>query len=319
VKPLSASRRRLLGLACRGVFATAAGGLCSRVWAQPAADAQLRARPLRGSLSQISGAGGNITVLQGRDSLALVDTGASGSASRLESLFTSSYGGLPADLVFNTHWHEDHTGGNDAFGAAGARIVAHENTRLWMSTEYYVDWEHRTYEPRAPKALPNDTFFSSDPQPIIVEHSGESIEYAHLREAHTDGDIYVHFREHNVLAIGGVSAVGEYPAPDYATGGWIGGLIEATEKLIAIADADTIVVPARGPAAGREHLRRQREMLSEMRERVESGMRAGRSVEEMLAAGVTDDFDARWGDNRERFVANVYGGLWWVGRLTNSL
>jgi glyoxylase-like metal-dependent hydrolase (beta-lactamase superfamily II) len=283
------------------------------------AEIELTVTPLRGDLSLIAGAGGNITVLNGPDSIALVDTGAPASSAELEATLASRFGGAPAELVFNTHWHEEHTGGNDIFGARGARIVAHENTRLWMSTEYYVDWEHRNYEPRAPEALPNNTFYSSDRQPIVVDHGSETIEYAHLREAHTDGDVYVRFREHNVISVGGVSTAQRYPVPDYATGGWIGGLIEAMQKLMALADADTLIVPAHGPACDRAHLRRQHEMLSVMRERMESAMRQGRSVEEMLASGITEDFDAEWGDNRERFVANVYGGLWWVGRLTNSL
>jgi len=316
----SASRRRLLGKACRGACALAVGtGFVSRARAQDPNERELSVMPLRGDLAVISGAGGNVTVLDGTDSLALVDTGAPASRVALQTVLEKQFGGTPAELVFNTHWHEEHTGGNDHFGAAGARIVAHENTRLWMSTEYYVDWEHRNYEPRAPEALPNDTFYSSDRQPIVIDHGKESIEYAHLPEAHTDGDIYVRFREHNVIAVGGVSTAGRYPVPDYATGGWIGGLINATQHLIGLVDADTLIVPAHGPVCDREHLRSQQEMLSVMRERMESAMRQGRSVEEMLAAGITEDFDADWGDNRERFVANVYGGLWWVGRLTNSL
>jgi glyoxylase-like metal-dependent hydrolase (beta-lactamase superfamily II) len=313
------SRRRFLADALSGLGGLSALSAARGARAQAAAAGQPRIDILRGDLVQISLDGNNVLALPGPDSLALVDTGPVGATARLEALLQERFGGVPVSLVFNTHWHEAHTGGNDVFGADGARILAHENTRLWMSTEYYVDWEQRNYEPRAPVALPNETFFSSDPQPLSVEHGGESVTYAHLREAHTDGDIYVHFEEHNVLAVGGVSAAGEYPVPDYATGGWIGGLTDATARLIEFADADTLIVPARGPVRGLDHLRRQHAMLLAVRERMESLMRDGRSVEEMLAAGVTDDFDAEWGANRERFVANVYGGLWWVGRLTNSL
>lgn len=279
----------------------------------------LELTPLRGALSVITGAGGNVVVLSGAGTAAMVDTGAAERSEPLAALMTQATSGAPVELVLNTHWHDDHTGGNDRYGAEGARIIAHENTRLWMSTEYYVDWQDRTYAPRAGAALPNDTFFSSDPQPIVVDHGAESIEYAHLPEAHTDGDIYVMFREHNVIATGGACTAGQYPVPDYATGGWIGGLIDATNRLIELADADTLIVPARGPAQTRAHLRSQLQMLVSVRERMEQLMRSGRSAQEMLAAGVTEEFDAQWGNNRERFVSNVYGGLWWVGRLTNSL
>jgi glyoxylase-like metal-dependent hydrolase (beta-lactamase superfamily II) len=188
-----------------------------------------------------------------------------------------------------------------------------------MSTEHYVDWQDRTYEPRPAAALPTDTFYSSDPQPIRMEIGGQAIEYAYLREAHTDGDIYVFFPDRNVLVAGGAVSVGAYPVLDFATGGWIGGLENATRALLDVADSDTLIVPASGPAQRRSHLLSQLEMISAVRERVANMMRQGKSVEEMLEAGVTSEFDEFWGDNRERFVSNVYGGFWWQGRLDGSL
>ena len=122
-----------------------------------------------------------------------------------------------------------------------------------------------------------------------------------------------------MLAAGGVVTVGAYPVIDHATGGWIGGLVDATKKLLDITNADTIVVPADGPAQPRAHLQAQLEMLTVVRERIEDLMRDGRSIAEMLDAGVTAEFDAKWGTNRERFVANIYHGLWWAGRLSDSL
>jgi glyoxylase-like metal-dependent hydrolase (beta-lactamase superfamily II) len=188
-----------------------------------------------------------------------------------------------------------------------------------MGTEYYVDWQDRTYAPRPASALPTETFYSHDPQPIELERGLEKIEYGHLREAHTDGDIFVWLREHNVLAVGGVVSVGEYPILDYATGGWIGGLMDATAKLLALADKDTLIVPGRGPAQRRDFLVKQQEMIATVRGRVEDLMRKGKSANEMIAADVTREFDSSFGTNREQFVENVYGGLWWQGRLTGSL
>jgi cyclase len=234
-------------------------------------------------------------------------------------LLDEQLGDTPLALLFNTHWHPTHTGGNEAVRGADTTIVAHELTRLWMSTEYYVDWEDRTYTPRAAAAVPTRTFYASDPQPIAARVGDEEIEYGHLPEAHTDGDIYVLFKRRNVLVTGGVVAFGAYPVIDYATGGWIGGLVNATRKLLAISSEDTLIIPARGPAQPRSHLEAQLEMLTVVHERIANLMRKGRSIAEMLDAGATEGFDAAWGANGERFVANIYHGLWWAGRLDGSL
>ena len=274
---------------------------------------------LRDGLTLIGGAGGNISLLKMGNAAALVDSGAPEHAAALSALIRAQLGGVPLGTLLNTHWHPAATGGNDVFGSAGTKIVAHENTRLWMATEYYVDWEDKTYAPRAASALPTATFYSSDPQPITLKAGDERIEYGHLQEAHTDGDIYVFFRERNVLVAGGAVATGAYPVIDYATGGWIGGLVESTAKLLSITNADTLIVPHDGLAQPRSHLEAQLHMLKTTRGRIENLMRKGKSIAEMLAADVTAGFDPQWGANRERFVANIYNGLWWAGRLSDSL
>ncbi|HVY64383.1 MAG TPA: MBL fold metallo-hydrolase [Gammaproteobacteria bacterium] len=319
-RPRPWPRRELLRLAVGAAAAAsvpALGLLGHSAAAQTAAPPT--ATPLRDGLMLLGGAGGNAVLLAAPSGSALVDSGAPEHAAAVAALVRSKLGGAPLGTLLNTHWHPLHTGGNDAFGSSGTRIVAHANTRLWMATEYYVDWEDRTYTPRAAVALPTDTFYATDPQPIALNVGGERIEYGHLREAHTDGDIYVHFRDRNVLVAGGAVAAGAYPVIDYATGGWIGGLVEANEKLLAITNADTLIVPHEGPAQPRSHLEAQLDMLKTVRGRIENLMRKGKSIEEMLAADVTAGFDAAWGTNRARFVANIYNGLWWAGRLSDSL
>ena len=307
-------RRQLLVAALGAGAAAAVGAARRRAAAQPAA-ATLAQTPLRDGASVIAGAGGNVVVLLAGASAALVDSGAPEHAAELKKLV----GTQPVELLFNTHWHPLHTGGNETLRAESTTIVAHELTRLWMSTEYYVDWEDRTYSPRAPAALPTKTFYASDPQPIVANIGDEEIEYAHLPEAHTDGDIYVWLKKRNVLVAGGTVTAGSYPVSDHATGGWIGGLAAATTKLLALTDSDTLIVPATGPVQRRAHLTAQLTMLETMRDRIEEHMRDGHSVAEMLAANVTDGFDDYWGADRDRFVANAYGGLWWAGRLRDSL
>jgi glyoxylase-like metal-dependent hydrolase (beta-lactamase superfamily II) len=319
VTKLTPHRRNFLGLAL-GTAAAGAFGL-DGLWRTAAAQgaAPLSETALRDGLTLIRGAGGNAVLLQSANAAALVDSGAPERAADVAASVRERIGDGRLAALFNTHWHPAHTGGNDALAAAADRIVAHENKRLWMSTEHYVDWEDRTYSPRAAAAVPTATFYSSDPQPLALQVGDERIEYGHLREAHTDGDIYVFFRERNVLVAGGAVAAGAYPVLDYATGGWIDPLIAATQNLIGLTDDSTLIVPDNGPAQSRAHLVAQQEMLTVMRERIAALMRKGQSIAEMLAADVTAEFDTAWGDNRERFVTNLYNGLWWAGRLNDSL
>jgi glyoxylase-like metal-dependent hydrolase (beta-lactamase superfamily II) len=279
----------------------------------------LRTTALRDGLVQIESDGANVLLLATPAGGVLVDSGGAAQGDALARIVAERLGGSAPAALLNTHWHPDHTGANELFGKSGTKILAHENTRLWMSTEYYVDWEDKTYEPRSPEALPTETFFSSDPQPRALEIGGERIEYGHLREAHTDGDIYVRFRERNVIAAGGAVGGGAYPIIDYSTGGWIGGLIDANKKLLDLANDDTLIVGHAGAVQTRTQLAAQHEMLKVMRERVEGLMRKGKSVKEMVAGGVTADYDGRYGTDGALFIRNVYEGLWWAGRLTNSL
>jgi len=159
--------------------------------------------------------------------------------------------------------------------------------------------------------LPNKTFFSSDPQPLFVDVGKTRVEYGHLSEAHTDGDIYVRFPEYNVIVAGGVVTAARYPMLDYITGGWIGGLADATKKLLAMCDANTLVVPDAGPVQRRADLEAQKEMLETVRQRIEAIALQGRGVQDMITEGVTKEFDARYAGDSKLFISNAYEGLWW--------
>jgi len=261
-------------------------------------------------LAQITGAGGNIVVLDGPGGLLLVDTGERSRSGAVRSLLNEHFPGKAVDTIINTHWHLGHTGGNEEFGDEAREIIAHENTRLWMSTTFYVEWQDERYFPRPAAAVPNTTFFSSDPQPLELEFGGQRIVYALLEQAHTDGDIYVWLPQRNVIVAGGTVTAGRYPVMDYITGGWIGGLTEATEFLIDLADSDTRIVPAAGAPVGRAELEDQNAMLMTVRERIEAIALEGRGIDDMIAARITAEFDARYGDP-EQFITNAYHGLWW--------
>lgn len=212
-------------------------------------------------------------------------------------------------VLFNTNWRPSQSGGNDVLGELGTPIVAHENARLWMSTHVYVGWEGKEYEPRAQVALPTKTYFGFEPQAREMDVGGRHVEYGYLYQAFTDGDTYVYFPDDGVLVAGGVVAGEGYPILDYSTGGWIGGMIDALELLLSKIDARTRIVPARGPVRCRDDVERQLEMLMKVRERVEREARNGRSVQDMVADGLTRDFDSAWGEP-SLFLETVYHGLW---------
>ena len=304
-----ADRRDVLKALASGAVLAATTG----AWRAASAgdDDKLIAEALRGGLTLITGAGGNVVLLTTPDGAVQVDSGTSTRSQDLAKLVAEHLGSTPTRTLFNTHWHLDHTGGNEAVAPSGTPIVAHENTRLWMTTKFYVEWEDRYYQRRPKAAWPNKTFFSSDPQPLFVDVGKTRVEYGHLPEAHTDGDIYVRFPEQNVIVAGGTVTAGRYPVLDYITGGWIGGLADATKKLIALCDADTLVVPDVGPVQRRADLEAQKEMLETVRQHIEAIALQGRGVQDMIAEGVTKEFDARYTGDSKLFISNAYEGLWW--------
>jgi glyoxylase-like metal-dependent hydrolase (beta-lactamase superfamily II) len=235
----------------------------------------------------------------------MVNGGTAERSAELLKLAVELAGGKPIQTLFNTDWHLDITGSNDTLGKAGARIIAHENTRLWMSTEFHVQWQNRTYKPRAKEALPNQTFYTT----AKMSFAGQDVQYGQLGQAHTDGDIFVYFPGPNILMTGDVFTVGAYPVLDWSTGGWIGGLSEAHRTLLALTNADTRVVPGLGPVQAKADLEGLAEMTSTMRTRFVDLMRKGMSAGDMFRAAPTKDYDAKWGDPKQ-FIANAYPGLW---------
>ena len=256
----------------------------------------------------VSGTGGNVLAVNGPDGTLMVDGGLPERSAALLEAVSAQPGAGDVEVLFNTHWHPEHTGSNDRLGRAGARILAQENTRLWMGREIKVEWQDRVYPPRAPEALPNDTFYAHE-SPRRMDFGRVAIEYGHLFQAHTDGDIYVFFPGPNILMAGDVVSVGSYPILDYSTHGWLGGMANASRDLLEIVDSETIIVPGSGPVQTRQDLEAQFEMLSTVRQRVVEMIRMGFGAREMLENGATEGFDEKWGDP-ERFVLSIYPGLW---------
>jgi glyoxylase-like metal-dependent hydrolase (beta-lactamase superfamily II) len=231
-------------------------------------------------IALVHGAGANITVFDADDGLVLVDAGRAEQAGALIALLESRWPGRAIRDVINTNWRPEHTGANEALRAAGARIHAHENTRLWMGARFEVTWQGLKHLPRPAAALPTDTFYDAGP----LELAGGAVRYGHLKRAHTDGDVYVHFPTENVFAVSDLLAVDDYPLPDYETGGWIGGMVAATEALLGLVDADSRVIAAAGPPQSRDALDAQLELCRAAMVQAAATYRAGGTLADYLAA-----------------------------------
>jgi cyclase len=280
-----------------------------RVFAQigsAPAIAPLEVKKLTDTFLQITGAGGNVLAVLGPDGVLLVNGGSAERSEELLKLVAEHSGGKPVQVLFNTCWHPVHTGSNETLGKAGAKIMAHENTKLWLGAEFDVAWQKRTYEPHPKTALPNQTFYTGVQKTTFGK---EPVEYGYMMQAHTDGDIYVYFPGPNILAAGDVVSTGTYPIVDYCTGGWLGGTIEGQKTLLKVTNADTRIVPGSGPVMTHADLEAENQMLATLKDRLVKLMKQGLTPSEMIAAAPTKDFDQKWG-NPELFIQLAYRGMW---------
>lgn len=296
---LGAARAALLTAGVIGPMARAAEGAGDNGAGAPVAITELGQR-----LWLVAGCGGNVTVLQTDAGVLLVDGGSPAHSARLLREVERLTGTDRVHTLFNTHWHHDHTGSNAALGLAGTRIVAHEYTKQWLTTDVENRFEQQVYHPLPKHALPTETFYTNG----ALDFGGERIEYGHLGQAHTDGDLYVHLRKANVLVAGDVVSVGRFPIPDAASNGWVGGLATAAETLASLANDSTRVIPGHGAAVDLAHVRAEHAMLDTMRQRLARLLAQGRSASEMIAARPAAEFEAAWGDPR-LFIRNAYPGL----------
>ena len=294
------TRRHVVAAATAAVFVAAAG---RSTRAQGAKGVDLKLTDLAADLVLIEGAGANVVALGTADGVLLVDGGLAEHSAALTAALRKRWPGRRVGAVFNTNWRDEHVGANESALAAGAKVWAHENTKLWLGGDFDVEWENRHYAPRPAKMLPNNTFYVSG----ALELGGRRAEYWYLPRAHTDGDIAVFFPDANVLVASDLLSVGRYPVPDYATGGWIGGMLSASKTLLDKTDARTKIVPAAGPAAGRAELTAQHDLCMAVREKAAEAFRNGMSLRDFIASKPTAAFDAKWGDP-SLFLRLVYKG-----------
>jgi glyoxylase-like metal-dependent hydrolase (beta-lactamase superfamily II) len=273
-----------------------------------AASSPVTSYKLRGNVSALEGSGGNIAVVTGPDGKVLIDAGISVSRPQLTKTL-SGLGPEPITHLINTHWHFDHTSGNEWLHSVGAKIIGHENTRKHLSEIQRVeDWDYN-FLPLPSDAIPSEVLRANRK----LQLNGGSIELKAYSPAHTDSDLSVTFAEAGILHTGDTYWNGVYPFIDYSTGGSIDGMIAASDANLAASTDSTIIIPGHGkPVSNKSELKEFRDMLADIRDKVAALKKAGRTLPETVAAKPTAAHDAKWGQfviDPAFFTKLVYEGV----------
>jgi glyoxylase-like metal-dependent hydrolase (beta-lactamase superfamily II) len=245
----------------------------------------------------------NVVAQTSAEGVLLVDGASAGAADTLTKAVSSLPGSGPVQTLINTHWHPEQTGLNERLGKGGKTIIAHENTRLWLTTDVTWPWDGRRFT-RLPKiAQPNRTVYTTGT-------TASGIRYGHIPDAaHTDGDLYVYFPRQNVLAVGDVVSGQGWPVVDWTTGGWIGGIVGGLQRVQTLANEQTRIVPGRGPVLGLADLTTQLTMYGTIYDRLAQLLNKGRGPDEAVAAQPAKEFEAQMG-NPDQFVRRSFESLW---------
>ena len=273
----------------------------------------METQKLADNVTMFDGPGGAVTVLNGPDGKFMVDSFVLPAWPKLKKAL-DGIGNAPVKCVIDTHWHFDHTDNNAHLHAAGATVLAHENTKRRMSEPHDLPVLYRGadgalaglhFDPSPAEALPQQTFATS----YQLRANGETLALQHVGPAHTDSDIYVHFQNANVISMGDLFFNGMYPYIDPGTGGTITGNITAVDKILSLAGNDTKIVAGHGPLGNKADLTKFRDMLITSRDRIQKLKSAGKSAQEAVAEKPFADLEPVWGKgiiNSEQWVQIVY-------------
>lgn len=272
-----------------------------------AEDVQVTAVPITKQMYMITGKGGNIGLFIGEDGTFLIDDQYAPLTDKIIAAIETVGGKYPKFLI-NTHYHGDHTGGNENIGGKGTLIFSHDNVRERLLTGSFL----KPFDMKQPKSskegLPVVTF-SED---ISFHLNGDTVHALHVPHAHTDGDSFIHFKNANVIHAGDIFFNGFYPFIDVDHGGSLKGMIQGVDTLLNLADENTTIIAGHGPLGSKADLERYRNMLAEVYKRLNSLKIAGKSAEEAVAEKPLADLEEEWGDGLftgDRWIAIIYPGV----------
>jgi len=255
----------------------------------------------------LEGEGGNVTVAVADDGVIMVDSQFAPMHGKIKAAI-AAITPQPIRYLIITHFHRDHTGGNEAFGMDGATIVAHENVKSVLASGSKNGLTGNIVPPAPAIALPKETYKDT----LTVRLKGRVAELKHPVDVHTNGDTYAYFPDANVLVTGDIVFFGRYPNIDFLYGGSIDGMIRGVDELLDFAKDDAKIVPGHGPVGTKAMIRDYRKMLTDARDRIQKLKSAGKSEDEVVAARPNADYDAKFGaDERARgnFIRVVYRSL----------
>jgi glyoxylase-like metal-dependent hydrolase (beta-lactamase superfamily II) len=297
------NRRAVLGA---GVGAAVACSLAGTAFAAKKESGKVSATALNDRLLLISGLGGNVLALRTDEGLLLVDSGAPGATGKLQSELKNFARGAKVHTLINTHSHRDYTGGNETFGKAGAKIIAHAKAAQRMGIDVYVPAEDR-YAKALPKvAVPTEVFYLGTRELTV---GGERIQYGYLQQPHTDGDIYVHFRDSNVLAVGDAVAPVSDPVVSWYEGGWVGGRVDSQALILKAGTEQTRIIAGTGGVISRAEVKTERDAFEKVFERVSDAMRKGFTTEDMQNAKLLDGLSRTWADP-DKAIYDAHKSMW---------
>ena len=277
-------------------------------YSQKFEDVEIKSAKLSDNVYVITGKGGNIGLLIGKDGNVLIDDQFAPLTNKILDMI-HNLSNQPIKFLINTHWHPDHTGGNENFGKLGSLIVSHENVRERLSTEQFIQFMERKIKPSAVEALPIITFTDS----ISFHINNETVLVYHFPNAHSDGDSMIYFKENNVLHTGDIFVKNRYPFIDTSSNGTIDGIIGALKKIIPLLNKESVIIPGHGDISNLNDLNEYLSMLQDVRNTISSQINKSYPIKQILESNPTSLFDNKYGNDKfittDNFVTAVIQSL----------